>query len=196
MTIWYLIRSLGFVALLALTLSTVLGALSIGGAATPVGIDRRLLRQLTHRSFGVLGLVALALHIVLAVVDKYVAVPLTAAVLPFGSGYRPVAMAVGVLGLYALIATTVSGALRGSTAASDAAVRGWRVVHASAYLGWVLSMAHGLFSGSDTATWWGIATYLGCGVGVVVALIVRLRVRPRRVPDVRGHLRLDPGALR
>lgn len=196
MTLWYLIRSLGFVALLALTLSTALGALSISGAVTAEGIDRRLLRQLTHRSFGVLGLVALALHIVLTVVDKYVAVPLTAAVLPFGSGYRPVAMAVGVLGLYALILTIVSGALRGPTTSSDAAVRGWRVVHASAYLGWGLSMAHGLFSGSDTATWWGIATYLVCGASVVAALIVRLRVRPRRVPDARGHLRLDPGALR
>lgn len=196
MTLWYLIRSLGMVSLLALTVSTALGALATSGAGTPDGIDTRLLRQLAHRSLGVLGLVALVLHIVIAVLDKYVAVPLTAAVLPFGSGYRPVAMAVGVLGLYALVLTLLSGALRASVASSPTGTRSWRLLHPSAYLGWVLSMAHGLFSGTDTSTWWGIATYLACGIAVIAALAVRLRVRPRRVLDVRGHVRLDPGALR
>lgn len=196
MALWYLIRSLGMVSLLALTASTALGALATSGAGTPDGIDTRLLRQLAHRSLGVLGLVALVLHIAIAVIDTYVAVPLSAAVLPFGSGYRPVAMAVGVLGLYALVVTTLSGALRAAMASSPAGTRSWRLLHASAYLGWALSMAHGLFSGTDTSTWWGAATYAACGIAVAAALIVRLRVRPRRVPDVRGHLRLDPGALR
>lgn len=196
MTLWYLIRSFGFVSLLALTLSTALGAMATSGAGTTDGIDTRLLRQLAHRSLGVLGLVALVLHIAIAVIDKYVAVPLTAAVLPFGSGYRPIAMAVGVLGLYALIVTTVSGALRTSMASSATSTRNWRFVHASAYLGWILSMAHGLFAGTDSSAWWGLATYLACGIAVLAALIVRLRVRPRRVLDVRGHLRIDPGALR
>lgn len=196
MTLWYLIRSLGMVSLLALTASTTLGAMATSGAGTPDGIDTRLLRQLAHRSLGVLGLTALVLHIAIAVVDKYVAVPLTAAVLPFGSGYRPVAMAVGVLGLYALIVTTLSGAVRTSMASSPSGTRNWRLLHASAYLGWILSMVHGLFSGTDTSTWWGIATYLACGIAVIAALVVRLRVRPRRVLDVRGNLRLDPGALR
>lgn len=196
MTLWYLIRSFGFVSLLALTLSTALGALSTSGANNRDAMDTRVVRQLAHRSIGVLGLVALGLHIVAAVIDSYVAVPVTAAFLPFGSGYRPVAMAVGVLALYALIVTILSGALRVQIASSAGAARSWRVVHASAYVGWLLSMGHGIFSGSDTRTAWGVATYLISGLVVVVAVAIRLGVRARRVPDARGHLRLDPGALR
>lgn len=196
MTLWYLIRAFGFVSLLALTLSTALGALSTSGAHNRDAMDTRVVRQLAHRSIGVLGLVALGLHIVAAVVDSYVDVPVTAAFLPFGSGYRPVAIAVGVLALYALIATILSGALRVPIASSAGGARSWRVVHASAYVGWVLSMAHGAFSGSDTHTVWGVATYLISGLVVAVAVVIRLGARARRVPDARGHLRLDPGALR
>lgn len=196
MTLWYLIRAFGFVALLALTASTALGALSTRGGSRPDAIDTRIVRQLAHRSIGVLGLVVLVLHIAISLIDVYVDVPLTAAVLPFVSGYRPVAMAVGVLGLYALIVTVVSGSLRSRLASSRGAATRWRAIHTCAYLGWVLSMAHGVFSGTDTKAWWGIATYLACGCLVLVVLLSRLVVPARRTPDARGHLQLDPGAMR
>ena len=191
MTLWYLMRAFGFVSLLALSGSAALGALAVVGGDGPEGLDRRLLRQLVHRSTAVIGLVALLFHIICAVVDSYVDVSVWAAVLPFGSGFRPVAMAVGVVGLYALVVAALSGALRGRLAASPGAARGWRTVHGAAYAGWVLSVAHGLFSGSDTHTWWGTATYAACGLVVVVAFLLRfLGEDIRRVRDPRGHLRL------
>jgi methionine sulfoxide reductase heme-binding subunit len=196
MTMWYLIRSFGFVALIALTASTVLGALATSGGRQVAAIDARLFRQILHRSLGVLGLGLLVGHIALAVLDSYVAIPLSAALLPWGSGYRPIAVAVGVGALYCMILAAVSGALRRQVSASPAAIRLWRGVHLAAYAGWALAMGHGIFSGTDTRTWWGIATYAGCGLAVGVATVVRLTVPARRTRDSSGHLRLTAGALR
>lgn len=195
MTLWYLMRAFGFVSLLALTGSAALGALATLGGPTPDALDRRLLRQLVHRSLAVLGLVALALHIVCAVVDSYVDISLPAALLPFGSGFRPVGIAVGVVGLYALVVAALSGYLRGRLAVSPAAARRWRAVHATAYAGWVLSVAHGLFAGTDTHTWWGTAVYAASGLTVLIAFLTRILGEDlRRIRDPRGHLRLtgDP----
>ncbi|UDY22351.1 hypothetical protein [Nocardioides sp. Kera G14] len=196
MTLWYLIRALGFVALLALTASTALGALATRGGAG----QSRLIRQLVHRSVGVLGLVVLGLHIAATLADAYVSVPATTLLFPFAAGYRPVAVALGVFALYAFILTGLSGGLRHRLAGSARAARTWRIVHTSAYLGWALSMAHGIFGGTDTRTWWGAATYVLCGATVVTAAALRLGAPPRRIPDTTGRLRLDHhqpiGALR
>ncbi|MEX0429730.1 ferric reductase [Nocardioides sp. DS6] len=189
--LWYLMRAFGLVSLIALTASTALGALATVGGTDPVALDRRLLRQLVHRSCAVIGLVALVLHIVCAVVDSYVDVSVSAAILPFGSGFRPVATAVGVLGVYAVVAAALSGALRGRLAASARAARCWRAVHTAAYAGWLLSMAHGLFSGTDTHAWWGAAVYAASGLAVFAAFLTRIfGERLRRDRDPRGHLRL------
>lgn len=191
MTLWYLMRAFGFVSLLALTGSTALGAWSTLGGPTAEALDRRLLRQLLHRSLAVIGLVALLFHVVCAVVDRYVEVSVWAAVLPFGSQFRPVAMAIGVVGLYAVVLAALSGALRGRLAVSPRAARGWRPVHAAAYAGWVLSLAHGLLGGSDTHVWWGTAVYVASTLTVVVSLAVRIFGEDlRRYRDPRGHLRL------
>lgn len=191
MTIWYLMRAFGFVTLLALTGSTALGALATLGGSAPAAVDRRLLRQLVHRSLAVVGLVALLFHIICAIADRYADVSLWAALLPFGSGFRPVAMASGVVGLYALAVTAVSGAVRGRLAVSAGAARRWRAIHAAAYAGWALSMAHGLLAGTDTHTSWGAAAYAACALTVLVTLLARiLGERLRRSRDPRGHLRL------
>lgn len=192
MTLWYLIRALGMVALLAFTASTALGALSVVGSSGVAGADRRLVRQLVHRSVAVLALVVLGLHIVCSVLDSFVTIPVTAALLPFGSGYRPLAVGIGVLGMYAVIVAALSGAVRGRLAtAGDAAARAWRVVHMAAYAGWALSVVHGLTAGSDTQRWWGLAVYVGCVLVVLAAVLVRfVGDDVRRVTDHRGHRRL------
>jgi sulfoxide reductase heme-binding subunit YedZ len=193
-------RALGFSALVVLSAATALGAASTHGNLTAAGLDRRVVRQLLHRSTAVVGLVLLVLHLVCAVIDTYVPVPLGGVLLPFTAAYRVVAMAIGTMALYAFVLTAVSGITRGALAALPGTDRAWRAVHASAYVGWALAMLHGFFGGSDTRKPWAIALYAACTVAVGAALLLRLAVAPRRSLDQRGHRRLKlprtTGALR
>ena len=186
MTWWYLSRAAGIVALISFTAATVLGASVAGRApgARAALIDQRYLVQMAHRSAALTGLLALATHVVLLVADTYVDVNLGGAVVPFTAGYRPLALAAGTVGAYAILAAAVSGASRGRLASSARAVRAWRPVHLLAYIGWMLSMAHGIFAGTDSAAAWAIATYVACGVLVAGALAVRVRAElvSRRSP--------------
>lgn len=186
MTLWYVARAAGIVALVAFTCSTVLGAVSSSGrrGAVPARADRRYLLQMAHRSAAVTGLLALAAHIALLVTDSFVDVSIGGVLVPFTSGYRPLAVAMGTLSAYAIVLVAMSGAARGRLATSARAARAWRSVHVTAYAGWVLSMAHGILAGTDTRTPWGALVYLACGAAV--ALAVGLRVHAEQ------QVRSDP----
>lgn len=181
MTIWLLARSTGFVALLAFTASTVLGALAASRTSESriKHIDRRFLLQMAHRSAAVLGLAMLATHATLIILDSFVNVSISGALIPFTAGYRPFALAAGSLSVYAIAAVAVSGAFRGRLATSVAASRRWRWVHLSAYAGWGLAMAHGIFAGTDTGTGWATWIYVACGIAVAAAVAARLTSESR-----------------
>lgn len=189
MTIYHLIRSLGLVAYLAFSLSLALGVASLTGGVTDTAIDRRLVRQLVHRSAAVVGLVALALHIVLVVVDSYVSTPITAVLVPFTSGYKPFALGLGTLALYLLCLAAVSGWAR-LLLARLTSERGWRWLHRSAYAGWALCLLHGLLAGPDTRQGWALLAYaagvLAVGAGAAVAAAGARHVLRR---DVHGSFR-------
>lgn len=181
MTIWYLARAAGMVALIAFTASTVMGALATGRtrSSRPEALDRRYLVQMAHRSAAITGLLALVAHVVFLLLDTFVNVSISGALIPFTAGYRPLALAMGTIGVYLIILVAVSGAARGRLASSARAARAWRSVHVMAYLGWALSMGHGIFSGTDTGTWWSTAIYVGCGGAVAAAVVARLASRRR-----------------
>jgi sulfoxide reductase heme-binding subunit YedZ len=184
MTLWYVARAAGFVALLMLTASVTLGALASTrtGANTPGGLDRRYLRQMAHRSFAVAGLLLIAFHATLIVLDSFVDVSLSGALIPFTSAWRPFAVGLASLALYATVATAISGAARGRLASSAAAARRWRTVHVAAYAGWALAMGHGILAGTDTGTIWSTAIYVVCAIAVLMAVATRLRARPTPLP--------------
>lgn len=176
MTLWYLARAAGMVALIAFTASTVLGALASSRTRPTswAAIDRRFLVQMAHRSTAITGLLALLTHVAILVIDSYVDVSVTGALVPFTAGYAPLALGLGTLGTYAIVLVAVTGAARGRLAASARAVRAWRTVHVAAYAGWVLSMGHGLLAGTDTGTVWATVLYAVCGLAVTIAAAVRL----------------------
>jgi sulfoxide reductase heme-binding subunit YedZ len=176
MTLWYLARATGMVTLIAFTVSTALGALATRTRTRPSArdLDRRFLTQMAHRSAAILGLLMLAGHATLIIVDSYVNVSLSGALVAFTAGYSPLAVGAGTLAVYLFVMVAVSGAMRGRLAASPTAVRAWRAVHLSAYAGWVLSMGHGIFAGTDTGAWWSSAVYAACAAAVLVAVSIRL----------------------
>jgi sulfoxide reductase heme-binding subunit YedZ len=183
MTLWFLARAAGFMALAGATAAICLGAWTSGSSAGR-RVERResrLLLQLAHRSAAVVTLALLGLQTVLLVLDSHVAISVPGALVPFTAGYRGTAVGLGTLAAYSLLVVGLVGALRGRLAGSPRAVRWWRPVHALAYAVWPLSLAHGLWSGTDTRTWWAVTLYVGSSLAVVTALWSRLAAEEEHV---------------
>lgn len=174
MTLWYLARAAGVMAMVFFTLAASLGVLGSGSR----GPERRFWLQYVHRSAAVTGLLLLLAHVIAVVSDSFVDISLSVIVWPFGSGYRPLAMVVGVLALYSLVVAAVVGAARGRLARSEAFAKRWRSLHVAASVGWLLSVGHGLLAGTDRGTPWMLAITLTCLAAVGASVAVRLRSRP------------------
>lgn len=76
--------------------------------------------------------------------------------------------------MYLFVLAAAIGASRGRLAGSAVAARWWRVTHASAYVGWALSVGHGLFAGTDSSQRWAQLLYAGSVALVATAVAVRL----------------------
>ena len=207
MTMWFLARGLGIVALVAFTVAVVLGATSsdrsagrqhrlASSSARDAALDRRVLIQLLHRSAAVVGLGALLLHLTLILLDSHVSVSVLGALVPFTAGYRPFALGLGTMAVSLFLLTIVTGFVRGRLAASPRTADRWRTVHRAAYVGWVLAMSHGILAGTDTRTPWAIAVYGTCLVVVAVAGYARLGRADRRDDDPLTRARADRADLR
>ena len=164
--LWYLNRSTGVVALVLLTLTTVLGVLALGGR--PAQRLPRFVTQAVHRNLALLGVVLVVVHVVSAVVDEFVEIRWYDAVVPFTSSYEPVWLGVGALALDLLVVITVSSLLR-----SRMRHRGWRALHLTAYALWAASTVHGIGMGTDLGGGLWLLT-LACTALVPMAVAWRL----------------------
>lgn len=190
MMMYELIRSLGLVAYLAFSASVALGIASVSGGLSPQALDRRVIRQLLHRSAAVVGLIALAAHLGLTVVDTYVSTSIRAVLVPFTAGYQATALGLGSLAMYAFLLAALSGWLRLSTA-SLMSERGWRWLHRGAYAGWALCLLHGILAGPDLRQPWALGVYALGVLAIAAGYVVRRRgARPvlRRQPNGAFHL--------
>ncbi len=177
MTLWYIARAAGLVALALLTVATALGAFA---SVRPAGDGARaqgwrFALQYVHRAAAVTGIGLLVVHVTTLVLDSQSGVDLKAVVVPFTASYRPVAVALGSLALLATVATAAIGAVRGRLATSVRAARAWRALHLSAYGAWALAMAHGFTAGTDSTYGPVLLGYLGALLVVGLAIATRLR---------------------
>jgi sulfoxide reductase heme-binding subunit YedZ len=159
--VWYLNRATGIVALVLMTLTVVLGALVRRQVRLP-GLPRFGVVAL-HRNVSLIAALLLLTHIVSAVVDSYVSIAPLAAVVPFTSGWRPIAVGLGALAVDLLVLIVLSSLVRGRIP-----VRLWRGIHWTSYLLWPLAFLHGLTAGTDMHAAWVLGLALICA-GAVAA---------------------------
>jgi predicted ferric reductase len=165
---WYFDRATGMIALVLLTATIavgVLGPLRVSTTAWP-----RFAIRTVHRDLALLSMLIIAVHIVTAVLDGYVHIPLSAAVLPFGSSYRPLWIALGAVSFDLLLAIVTTSLLR-----RQIGDRSWRLVHWFTYVSWPIAVAHGLGAGSDSGRLWALAITIGCCAMVGLAVLGRVR---------------------
>jgi DMSO/TMAO reductase YedYZ heme-binding membrane subunit len=142
-TWWYLSRSSGIVALVLLVMSVVWGVLLATRALKP--IDRPAWLLDLHRWLGGTALVMTGLHLVGLYLDGYVRFGFTELFVPCTSEYRPLAVAIGILSFYVMIAVQLTSYLR-----RWLSKRVWHGIHLLSYgLVWGAAIHAGL-AGTDT----------------------------------------------
>jgi sulfoxide reductase heme-binding subunit YedZ len=173
--LWYASRATGVVALLLLTGVMVLGMLVNRQGRLP-GLPRFAVTGL-HRNLSLLAVVFVAIHVLSAVADGYVDIPIFSAVVPFMSPYERFWLGAGTVSFDLAIAVIVTSLLR-----RHLSRRAWRVVHLLSYLCWPVAWAHSFFASGDLQHGVLLILAILCAIAVGVALIWRLAAAARDVP--------------
>ena len=178
---WTVARAGGFTSLVLLTLSVALGlALSMRWQrpAWP-----RLITNELHSFLTLLSLVFLAVHGLAVWLDPFTRFNWNEIFIPFASHYRTTYMALGIIAAYLALAVWISTQIRPWIGYAV-----WRRLHGLAFGAYLLGMLHGIGTGSDTRTAWGMAIYAGSALLVGSLLCLRLLTpigaRGRRYPGL------------
>jgi DMSO/TMAO reductase YedYZ heme-binding membrane subunit len=140
---WYLSRSSGIVALVLLVLSVVWGVLLSTRALRP--LDRPAWLLDLHRWLAGTALTMTALHLLGLYMDGYIQFGFVELFVPGTGSYRPVAVAIGIVSLYLMVAIQVTSYLR-----HRLSKRVWHGIHVMSYgLVWTAALHAGL-AGTDT----------------------------------------------
>jgi methionine sulfoxide reductase heme-binding subunit len=178
-TTWILLRAAGIGAYVALFLSVAWG-LAGSASLTPRWVSKPA-ANVFHAAVGSTGLVLLVVHLALLLVHRFVPFDLLDLLIPMRSSFRPVAIALGVLSMYAMVAVAVTSWLRRRVGSVW-----WRRTHLLAIPSFALSLLHGLLAGTDSRQAWMLALY-GVSAAVVLFLIV-VRSLTVRVLGRRGSV--------
>jgi hypothetical protein len=163
---WVLGRASGITSYLLLLSLVVMGLLMSHPAGGHLGQPSRRLQLKIHVALAVFTLVFTTLHVVTLATDPFAHVGWPGAFLPMRSGYRPVAVTLGIIALWSGLVTGVTAALAGRLAS-----RVWWPVHKVAAAAFLLVWAHAVQAGSDTRALSGF--YLATGATVLVIALSR-----------------------
>ena len=174
---WDVARAGGFVAYALLAASVAVGlALSLGWRSPRW---TRFVTNEVHRFLTLLSLVFIVVHGAAIAIDPFIKMSLPEVLVPFLASYRPVWVALGIIAGYLALAIYLSERIR-----SRIGYAWWRRFHALAFVAFAMALVHGIATGSDTRTIWGLGLYGGSLCLVVFLLLLRLFPEPpgRRRP--------------
>lgn len=132
-----------------------------------------------HEHAALAGLVAIAVHAITLLGDRWLDPGITGIAVPFTTGYRPAFTGLGIAAGYLAAPLGLSFYARRRIGA-----RLWRRLHTLTLLVWALSVAHTLGAGSDAHNPWLLA-FVGSTTALIAALaaarLLAARARPARV---------------
>jgi predicted ferric reductase len=176
---WYIGRAAGIVAFIVLSIVVMNGLL----------ITTRLVFKLLppalnyemHTFLAWLGLGMTALHVGALTFDTYFKLRWVEIFVPFslersflsGGGFNLTwATGIGSLALYGILLLIVSSKLKGRIVN----IRAWRLLHYASFLTYLLFLFHGIFSGTDTRTWWMTWVYGVSATTILGLTIMRIYI--------------------
>lgn len=172
---WYVARAGGLTAYALLSSSVVLGlALTLRWQSPRWP---RLINSEWHNYLTLLSLIFAGVHVLAVWVDPFTRFGLSELWVPLVSHYRPLAMALGIVGLYLGLAIGLSTWLR-----PIIGYQLWRRLHILTLVVYALVTLHGITTGTDTRTWWALALYLGSAGLTGLLIVLRLQAPEQRSP--------------
>jgi methionine sulfoxide reductase heme-binding subunit len=173
--LWYTSRATGVVALLLLTV-VFAGGIMISRQTRIPGLPRFAVTDL-HRNLSLLAVAFVAVHVISAVLDTYVSIPVLSGVIPFASGYERLWLGLGAISFDLMLAMIITSLVRGRLNRVA-----WRAIHLTAYLSWPVAFVHSIYSSGDLRQ--GVLLYLSLGCAVIIggAVVWRLVSVARRLP--------------
>jgi hypothetical protein len=185
--LWLLGRAAGITSYLLIVGLFSFGLILSHPSAAHWARPSRALRMRIHVSLAVFTLAFTALHIYVLATDPWAGVGWRGAVLPAAASYRPLAVSLGVIGLYA-------GLLAGLTAAAAGRLAGriWWPIHKVAVVVFGLVWLHAVQAGSDSPAL--VVMYVASGSFVVALACSRYLARTGR--DVLDARTTEPAQRR
>jgi predicted ferric reductase len=169
-TAWYLTRASALVSYALLWWSMALG----------LAITNRMARAWPggptvcdlHEHASLLGLGFALVHALSLLGDQYIGYSLGQILVPFSNtAYRPLWVGIGQISMYLMVAVTLSFYVR-----QQIGTRMWRLIHYLSFAGFGLALAHGIWSGTDSAAGWATWMYTASGLSLVGLTIYRVLV--------------------
>jgi methionine sulfoxide reductase heme-binding subunit len=174
--IWWLAsRASGIVALGLITASVGLGLLMASKLLRRPGLKPRLMKL--HEHLALSGLVAIGVHGVTLLGDRWLNPGIAGITVPFTMAYRPLFTGLGIVSAYLAAALGLSFYARRRIGA-----RLWRKLHRTTSIVYVLAVVHALGAGTDGSTLWLRAFMLVTGAPILFLGLVR--ILPRRANEV------------
>ena len=170
---WWASRATGFVAYVALWLAMILG-LMISARGLDGVLNRKMVLEL-HQQWTLAAALMTFVHVSVVVTDAYVDMSWRGAAIPGDSAYLPGAVALGTIAMWGLAVLALSSWLQRRINYTV-----WRVVHASAFGTFVLSLVHGIIAGTDSAAMGAQALYASTAALLVGAIVFRVLYFPTK----------------
>jgi ferredoxin-NADP reductase len=168
---WLASRAAGILALLCVTVSVAVG-LAMAGR---VSRDRRLARRLiaVHQHTALAGLVAIAVHGITLLGDRFLNPGLVGIAVPFVIEHEPLWTGLGVTAGWLAAALGLSYWIRHRIGPAL-----WRRLHRATIVVYALSVAHVLGSGTDASEPWMRVLLIATGAPVLFLLVMRILPAP------------------
>jgi sulfoxide reductase heme-binding subunit YedZ len=162
---WITSRAAGFAALILASLAVSLGLLM----STKLLKGRTTDLRATHDTLALATILAIVIHGVSLLGDKYLHPSLADIAIPFVSSYKQLWTSIGIVGGWGLILLGLSYYARRWVGA----VR-WRKLHRFTALAWLAGLVHSLGEGTDAGQAWFLAMVALVAIPALVLLATRL----------------------
>jgi sulfoxide reductase heme-binding subunit YedZ len=170
---WITSRAAGSLALVLASAAVCLGLLMGTRLVKGRGLDLRVV----HETLSLATMVALAVHGLSLLGDRFLHPSIADVTVPFVGGYKTVWTSVGIVAAWGLVALGLSYYARGRIGQQR-----WRRLHRFTALAWLLGIVHTLGEGTDAGKTWFLAMVAIVTVPPLMLLVWRWTAHGRQRP--------------